>query len=187
MAKLGVIIILETVNYPAFLMIVAWQERDDSGGQRRSWGLALLLLSLSPLGFYTRKPRRTQRWESSPKACSCSPVPPAPLGMRCWEADGTDGAGGSTLVLHGPCWVPVHIPTHRFSFLPTKPIWRQLKWSDSLGVFIQNRVRRVNKQFSRKKKIPSCIICLNTLGVLAQTCRSFLYIYGTESNKAEGN
>lgn len=57
-----------------------------------------------------------------------------------------------------------------------------------IGVFIQNRVRSVNKQFYRKKKkIPLCIICLNTLGVLAQTCRCFLYVYGTESNKAEGN
>lgn len=46
-----------------------------------------------------------------------------------------------------------------------------------------------NKQtiFWGKENIPLSITCLNTLGMVAQTRRSFLYIYGTESNKAEGN
>lgn len=78
MAKLWVIIILETVNYPVFLMIVAWQERDDSGGQRRSWGLALLLLSLSPLGFYTPQAKEDTALGKPPKSLflfSCATCP----------------------------------------------------------------------------------------------------------------
>lgn len=85
----------------------------------------------------------------------------------------------------GPRWVPVYVPTQRFSFLRTDPICRQPSWSAPLRVFIQNKVRRINNFL--EKIITLCIVCLNTPGVLGQTCRSFFDIYGIESNKAEEN